>query len=235
MKIFILFSLFFYSCQVFANEKIELSAVTQKTGIEGYKKARGSIDDPTVRSGHKVYGFEKVRYKKVGLDVNDHFHKKMVAAQKDKNFYFVFWNTARAKECKRGFLIQRVMRRKIFYQGSTVAIDKSRYLVEIFKLDKDHRIKGYDQHFQDHALGQYTKREMKVEIEIGCGELPGKAEGYSWPASPYKKYVKLQNYNESKGLFDKVKFDFSRSYQFSTTFSRHEPFTYILPDFMKGL
>jgi hypothetical protein len=50
--------------------------------------------------------------------------------------------------------------------------------------------------------------------EVGCGEISGVAEGFAWPFDRQFLYESVQDYSDKTGLYDKVNFEFSKSYSF---------------------
>ncbi len=66
----------------------------------------------------------------------------------------------------------------------------------------------------------------------GCGEVRSVADGLAWPFEQKILFKKLQDYSNKPGLYDKVSFEFSRSYSFASEFDRNGH-KITLPDFLQ--
>ncbi|TIM05829.1 hypothetical protein [Mesorhizobium sp.] len=95
------------------------------------------------------------------------------------------------------------------------------YLVEVFKLNNYGHTKRADGHVQLHFLGDVQSRKTVVDIEVGCGEVRSVADGLAWPFEQKILFKELQDYSNIPGLYDKVSFEFSRSYSFASEFDRN--------------
>ncbi|TJV45557.1 MAG: hypothetical protein E5Y16_05080 [Mesorhizobium sp.] len=58
------------------------------------------------------------------------------------------------------------------------------------------------------------------------------ADGLAWPFEQKILFKELQDYSNIPGLYDKVSFEFSRSYSFASEFDRNGH-TITLPDFLQ--
>ncbi|WP_419694679.1 hypothetical protein ACN2CC_30495 [Mesorhizobium muleiense] len=129
-------------------------------------------------------------------------------------------------------MIQRVRQTKIYYQENRKIVGKQvKYLVEVFKLNSYGHTQRADLK-QLHFLGDVQSRKTVVDIEVGCGEVRSAAEGLAWPFDQKILYKELQDYSSKPGLYDKVSFEFSRSYSFASEFDRNGH-KITLPDFLR--
>ncbi|RWP30231.1 hypothetical protein [Mesorhizobium sp.] len=130
-------------------------------------------------------------------------------------------------------MIQRVRHTKIYYQENRKIVGKQvKYLVEVFKLNSYGHTKRADRHKQLHFLGDAQSRKTVVDIEVGCGEVRSVAEGSAWPFEQKILFKELQDHSNKPGLYDKVSFEFSRFYSFSSEFDRNGH-KITLPDFLQ--
>ena len=93
------------------------------------------------------------------------------------------------------------------------------YLVEVMKT-KGKSIKRADEHVRSYSLNGGYRRVIKIEAEIGCGVVKNKAEGIRWPYSKRSLYELIQNYSDSSGCYDDVRFEFSNKYSFGVDFTK---------------
>lgn len=144
----------------------------------------------------------------------------------------LFNNLTEASSCKRGFLIQRVKLLKSYFdQNGHLYKTNNKYLVEAFKIKKGKD--RADMHHRSYSLNGAYRRVVKVEAQIGCGQILGVAEGRKWPYSQSKLYVLIQDYSSSKELYEDVVFDFSTTYSFSVDFEAGGIRTLDWPQFVK--
>lgn len=238
MKYLLSLGIVLFSVPLSASEII-LEQVTLRRGMEGDTRLSGALDDPKTYSKNKVYCEEMELAAKAGIEIDqflgDYYAKgfrKESGANKAVH-YLLFNNSISAPQCKREYLIQRVRHTKIYYQENRKIVGKQvKYIVEVFKLNSYGHTKRADRHKQLHFLGDAQSRKTVVDIEVGCGEVRSVAEGLAWPFEQKILFKELQDYSNKPGLYDKVSFEFSRSYSFSSEFDRNGH-KITLPDFLR--
>jgi hypothetical protein len=238
MKYLLSLGIVLFSVPLSASEII-LEQVTLRRGMEGDTRQSGALDDPKTYSKNKVYREEKEPAAKAGVEIDqflDDYYAKGFRKESVANravLYLIFYNSISAPQCKREYLIQRVRQTKIYYQENRKIVGKQvKYLVEVFKLNSYGHTKRADRHKQLHFLGEVQSRKTVVDIEVGCGEVRSVAEGLAWPFDRKILFKELQDYSNKPGLYDKVSFEFSRSYSFASEFDRNGH-TITLPDFLQ--
>lgn len=239
MKYLLALGIALFSISSVASE-IVIQPVTLRRGMEGDTKQSGALDKPENYIKNKVYAEQKEMSSKAGIDI-DKFLDKIYAnafmkkPPPDRSVHYqLFYNSISAPNCKKEYLIQRVKQTKIYYKKNGKIAEKSeKYLVEVFKLNSYRQTKRADAHHQFHFLGKATSRKTVVDIEVGCGEIGGVAAGFAWPFDRKILYKLAQDYSDKIGLYEKVDFEFSRSYSFTSEFDRSRN-KIIWPDFLEG-
>lgn len=178
------------------------------------------MDGHTYGLNKKTLNLIQKEASEVNLDVSKLLQEQCVYRQVGDKFFIVFYNQVRATGCPRKYLIQRVLLEKEHSGGSNGFRSKREYLVEVMKLNNEGRLKRADEHYKTYSLGSASRRFTKVSLQIGCGEIPGVAEGNAWPFDNDILYKGIQDYAEQPGLYNKIDFDFSSTYQFSFEFSK---------------
>ncbi|CAH2404725.1 hypothetical protein [Mesorhizobium ventifaucium] len=175
-----------------------------------------------------MYREEKELAAQAGVPIDeflDDYYAKGFRKESEANravHYLLFYNSISAPQCKRDYLIQRVRQTKIYYRDNRkISRKKVEYLVEVFKLNSYGHTKRADGHVQLHFLGDAQSRKTVVDIEVGCGEVRSVADGSDWPFEQKILFKKLQDYSNKPGLYDKVSFESSRSYSFTSEFDRN--------------
>jgi hypothetical protein len=238
MRYLLSLGIVFFSIPLSASEII-LEQVTLRRGMEGDTKQSGALDDPKTYSKNKVYREERELASQAGIEIDqflDDYHAKGFKKGSGSNravHYMLFYNSISAPQCKREYLVQRVKQTKTYYRENRKIAGKTvEYLVEVFKLNSYGHTKRADGHDQLHFLGDVQSRKTVVEIEVGCGEVRSVADGFAWPFEQKILFKKLQDYSSKPGLYDKVSFEFSRSYSFTSEFDRNGH-KITLPDFLR--
>ncbi|WP_287230423.1 hypothetical protein [Mesorhizobium sp.] len=238
MKYLLSLGIVLFSVPLSASEII-LEQVTLRRGMEGDTRQSGALDDPKTYSKNKVYREEKALAANAGVELDqflDDYYAKGFRKESGANravHYLIFYNSISAPRCKREYLIQRVRHTKIYYRNNRRIADKTvEYLVEVFKLNNYGHTKRADGHVQLHFLGDVQSRKTVVDIEVGCGEVRSVADGMARPFEQKILFKELQDYSSKPGLYDKVSFEFSRSYSFASEFDRNGH-TITLPDFLQ--
>ncbi|RWM87913.1 MAG: hypothetical protein EOR84_28695 [Mesorhizobium sp.] len=226
-----------FSVPLSASEII-LEQVTLRRGMEGDTRQSGALDDPKTYSKNKVYREEKELAAQAGVEIDqflDDYYAIGFRKESGANravHYMLFYNSISAPQCKREYLIQRVRHTKIYYRNRNIADKTVEYLVEVFKLNSYGHTKRADGHVQLHFLGDVQSRKTVVDIEVGCGEVRNVADELAWPFEQKILFKELQDYSNKPGLYDKVSFEFSRSYSFASEFDRNGH-KVTLPDFLQ--
>ena len=151
-------------------------------------------------------------------------------------FFLLYYNLASAENCKRDYLIQRVKVTAGSYGkgGRSAYREKTLYLVEVMKLNKDRKTGKGDQHLRVYSLGKAYKRKIEVECEIGWGCIRGDLEKDEWPYGETVLYKELQGYSERPGIYDRIRFEVSRKYMTKIEFDKDGKGSVQLPVFMRG-
>ncbi|RWK53869.1 hypothetical protein [Mesorhizobium sp.] len=238
MKYLLSLGIVLFSVPLSASEII-LEQVTLRRGMEGDTRQSGALDDPKTYSKNKVYREEKELAAQAGVEIDqflDDYYAKGFRKESGANkavHYLLFYNSISAPQCKREYLIQRIRQTNTYYQENRKISSKAvEYLVEVFKLNSYGHTKRADGHVQLHFLGDVQSRKTVVDIEVGCGEVRGVADGLAWPFQQKILFKELQDYSNKPGLYDKVSFEFSRSYSFTSEFDRNGH-KITLPDFLR--
>lgn len=136
----------------------------------------------------------------------------------NQNFFQLFYNTASSPSCKREYLIQRVKITKSYYDKNHRRYKQTHeYLVEAMRT-KNSTYKRADMHIRSYSINEASSRSTLIEAEIGCGILPNEATGNTWPYSRGTLYKEIQGYQPTPGVYNKIKFDFSKSYSLGVEF-----------------
>ena len=201
-----------------AAEDVELIPVKISEAREIYK---GEVDDRN-----------KAEAAKAGVDLDKLGDAYVATGYADNRAFYLFYNHARAPKCKRGYLVQRVCLTKRRVDAGGVEATEKTFMVEAFQLNWDHRTKKPDEHRKAYSRGESQMRLLLAEYEIGCGEVPGRAEGDSWPFEWNKLYKLVSPTTEDGLAYAQVKFDFSRVYRFEMEFDEAGHFQLLTPDFI---
>lgn len=239
MKYPLALGIMLFSISSVASE-IVIQPVTLRRGMEGDAKQSGALDKPQNYTKNKVYSEQKEMSSEAGIDIDEFLDKNYANGFRKKPppdrslHYQLFYNSISAPNCKKEYLIQRVKQTKIYYKRNGKISEKSiKYLVEVFKLNSYREIKRADAHHQFHFLGTAASRKTVVDVEVGCGEIGGVAEGFAWPFERKILYKLAQDYSDKIGLYEKVDFEFSKSYSFTSEFDRRgHKITW--PDFLQS-
>lgn len=170
---------------------------------------------------------------KGGVDLNFELRNYYAKGMKGDNAFVLFYNHARAPTCRRDYLIQRVRLSKSSYDRRlTKTSSRDQYLVEVIKINQDKKTKKPDEHRKRYSLGNAFRRDLHADFEIGCGEIPGIAEGDAWPYESSILYRLVQDYAEEPGLYHQVQYDFSTAYSLDMRFDADGIFQVNFPDFV---
>lgn len=167
------------------------------------------------------------------VDLSLELHKSISQGYANGNVFVLFYNFVQASGCDRDYVVQTVKLTKRYYDwDGMIRREKSLYLVEAMRLNPVKLTRKPDQHFKRYALGNAYRRELVATYEVGCGKIPGVVDGKLWPFKSAKNYRRLQDYSEWPGLYDRVKFDFSRSYSLKIRFDAEGKLFLQIPDFL---
>ena len=129
--------------------------------------------------------------------------------------FYVFYKTVEEAFDDQLYLIQRIKRTernwKTPYSKPETEVT---YQTEALKLQWGAQKRG-DQHHGRHPLGDWHKREIVKEYELGFGVVPGLCEGDAWPFDPKLLFHCLERYGPERKIFDQVRF--SRSAKWTLT------------------
>jgi len=212
---------------------ITLIPVSIRNGLESHVSLDWPLKDKQAVFRSSYFKEQQALALKAELDLKQHMERAAIGkfSKKKGNFYALFGNLVEASLCKRGFLIQRVkLLKSYFNEDGHLYKTNNKYLVEAFKIKKQRN--RVDLHYRSYSLNDADRRVIKVEVEVGCGEIVGVAEGKRWPFPRNTLYNLIQDYSSSKGLYDDVSFDFSRKYSFSVDFESEGIRSLSWPDFI---
>lgn len=192
-----------------------------------------TLDEGENYASSEVFSKNSEAAEQAGIDLSDELDKFIAQGYSDGNAFVLFYNFIQASGCERDYVIQTVKLAKKFYdQNGRVHHEKNEYLVEVMKLNQEKLTKKPDQHLKRYALGNAHQRGLLATYEVGCGNISGIADGNTWPFKPSKSYRRVQDYSEVPGLYDQVKFDFSRKYTLGINFGADGNITVQFPDFL---
>jgi hypothetical protein len=156
-----------------------------------------------------------------GVNVSRPCHPFLIHSYAGGRLFYVFYKTVEEAAGSQKYLLQRIHKTERFYMtpdDHNPRVQES-YLVEAFKL-RDGSLKRADQHFGSFGLGEYYRREVVKEYEIGFGELPGIATGDEWPFRRNILYKAIQGYDSDRSLYDQVRFTQSKHWTLAVSFDR---------------
>ncbi|RJP26482.1 MAG: hypothetical protein C4527_15070 [Candidatus Omnitrophota bacterium] len=171
---------------------------------------------------------------KAGVDLSRELDKEFICGCNGESMFLLYYTDTKAIGSDKQYLIQRVriQREQFDEQGQKRAPDSIVYLVEVFKTNYRDDQKGADQHYKSYGLQASYKRKVRVDIEIGVGEIPGQVKGDSWPYARNLRYYKIQDYAPQAGLYDQVVYDYSTKYAYTFEFDRTGAYTVDLSEFI---
>lgn len=213
-----------------ANE-VMVIPVSIRHGLESQLSFHWPLNDPNQVLGSMIYLKKKETAERAGLELEYELDKIFAAGYQDKNFFIIFYVFAKAMDCRRGYLIQKVKLTKLYLDNSgNTYKSKEQYLVEALKLNTKKEIKRADEHIKKYSLGNADSRKTIVECEIGCGVIPWIVDKRQWPYAANKLFHRIQKYSDKPRLYDKVKFNFSTTYSFEFEFDKKGKYSVKLPD-----
>ena len=207
-------------------QSVKFKSVSIRDGWNSYNLKGKSLAESA------PYLKQQTMAQKAGIDLMRYLDKKVVYGVRQGQFYILFYDLVSAFQCKRSYLLQRVKLEKINYRNQQELERKNEYLVEAFRIDQFKNALP-DEHYKQYGLGGFDEREIILEAEIGCGEIPGVVGGHTWPYESNKVYHLLQDYSPTPKDYDAVKFEFSSKYRLRIYFNNKDELSVDLPDFLK--
>lgn len=206
------------------SDDINIIPVSLRSGIESQISLRWPLADSQLIFSSKYFLADKKLAAMAGLDLSKHLSQYKVAQynQSNKNIFLLFYNLVAAPTCNRDYMIQKVRLDKYAYdQNGNLTSLNNLHLVEIMKLNSEKRLKRADRHVRRYSLQNNHKRRVVLEVEIGCGTIPGLVESRRWPYRPGILYKLVQDYSINPGLYNHVQFENSKSYGMEFEFDAH--------------
>lgn len=130
--------------------------------------------------------------------------------------FFLFYNNIRVRETKSEFVVQTVTRTVETLEANGTRKAEVQKLVEAFKL-RSGSLKSPDQHFGLFSLGQFEKKTMVKEAEIGIVKsIDGKEyPPTAWPWDAAVLHTTLHSYDDPAESAPQVTFAVSKKWKFS--------------------
>lgn len=221
-----LFFILFLSPKICFAETIIITPLTIQEALSNYGPKSVPFKENTYFLKQQAFAT------KAGINLWNHLNEKFVSGTQDNKLYSLFYNHVSAPHCGKQYLIQKANLEKTYIKGNKAVMVQNEYLVEVFKLNQLKSTIKSDQHSRNYTLQEYDARQIVLNIEVGCGEIPGVVEGNTWPYDPQKIYYLLQDYSADPGHYNAVNFSDSRKYRLEVYFSRGNPARITLPDFL---
>jgi hypothetical protein len=182
---------------------------------EGIRDVLNPGGDPKKLGERSVYKLAK----RAGVDLAEPQPDPVVAIHRSPSrLFYVFYKTG--EEAFAGgkvYLIQRIKRTERNWKtpDSEPEVEVT-YQTECFKLLSGAQ-KRADQHHGSYGMGEWYRREVVKEYELGFGEVPGLCEGDAWPFESRILFKYLERYGKGHEIYDQVRFD--RSVHWTLTVS----------------
>jgi hypothetical protein len=169
--------------------------------------------------------------RKAGVDLRRPDHPLLVQCYSGGRLFYVFYKTVEQASGSKRYLIQRIRKIERYYTSPDDQAPEIRetFLVEAFKLHGG-ALKRADQHFASYGIDGYYKREVVKEYEIGYAEIEGVASGDEWPFGADVLYEPIQDYQEDRTLYDRVKFTDSKHWVLRVAFDRSGSYSVESPE-----
>jgi hypothetical protein len=145
----------------------------------------------------------------------------LAATYEDGRLFYVFYKTTAGAFGDRPYLFQRIRKTERTWKDEKDRSpdEKVTYQVEAFKLSAG-ALKRPDQHHGSFAIRDAHRREVVKEYEIGFGEIPGVAEGRTWPFDPGTLFRMIQPYQDEPALHESVRFSRALTWTLTVSFER---------------
>ncbi len=206
-------------------EPVEFTAMTLGEGFTANARGKDILTSPYFLEQEK-------NANEAGISLKQYLNNKITYAYKDGTFYLLYFNAASALSCGRDYLIQKVKLTKSFELNGKKTL-KYEYLVEVCKLNNLKNMKGADAHHKMYGIGPYDNRDLVLDVELGCGVIPGIVDGTAWPFAKGIRYKRIQDYSETAGYYNSVIFDSSSKYSLEFDFDKNGQYHVSLPSFLK--
>jgi hypothetical protein len=175
-----------------------------------------SLEDGLPDNLEKSTVFKTAR--SAGVDLRQPSHPIIVASYRDGRLFHLFYKSTENALGDRPYLIQRLKRILRSWKSADAEPEETvEYKVEAFKTIAG-ALKRPDAHWGSYGLGEYRRREVIKEYEIGFGEIPGVCEGELWPYDKKTLFKMLQDWSRDPGLHDKVSFSRARMWRLEVSF-----------------
>jgi len=214
---------------------INLLPVSIRSGIESQISLRWPLADSQIIFSSKYFLADKKLAAMAGIDLSKYLGQYKVAEYNpsNKNIFLLFYNLVSAPTCNRDYMIQKVRLDKYAYdQNGNLTNRRNLHLVEVMKLNSEKRLKRADRHVRRYSLQNNHRRRVVLEVEIGCGTIPGLVESRRWPYRPGILYKLVQDYSTDPGLYDHVRFETSKRYGMEFEFDANGNHTVEWPSFL---
>lgn len=210
---------------------VKFIPVTLRDGMESQKSPAWPLRNPEKILQEPAFIDKEKRALKAGIQLKENLDQTSVAGYKDNSFFFLFYNFVTAAGCRNDYVIQRIRLSKMYYDFSGNPYKKhEQFLVEALALNHKKETKRADEHYREYSLGEFSKRKIIIDLEIGCGEIPKVVTGKAWPNPQNSLYYRIQNYSDAPDLYNQVKFGFSSTYRISMEFDRDGKYSLELPN-----
>jgi len=213
---------------------IQFIPVTIRDGMESQITARWPLEGQERVFQGVAYRKNEKRVKALGGGLRGSMGEYYVAGVKDDKLFLLFYNFITANGCQNDYIIQKVKLNKVYYDYSGIQYkEENQYLLEVIRLNFQKETEKADEHYREYALGKASRRRITVDLEVGCGKIPGVLEKAGWPYEPTVLQYTLQNYSERPELYEKVKFNFSANFRYSMIFDRRGHYSVEIPEINK--
>jgi hypothetical protein len=193
--------------------------------LEGHAESAFGGDPARFRQSAAAQAAERA-----GVDLMRPAHPLVIHQGRDGRLYYLFYNVIEEGFGPAPYLIQRV--KKTVTEESSKDDPAPRtsvtYLVEVIKLRQG--AIPPDQHFGSYSIQDEYRRVITKEIEIGYGQVPGIAEGREWPFAAGSRFKLLQDYAESRELYDQVEFTASQTWTIRAMLARDGSYAVQVPE-----
>jgi hypothetical protein len=193
--------------------------------LDGHSESAFGGDPERFRQSPAAIAAERA-----GVDLLRPAHPLVIHYSRDGRLYYLFYNILEEAFGPAPYLIQRV--KKTVTEASSADDPAPRtsvtYLVEVIKLRQG--AIPPDQHFGSYSIQDQYRREIMKEIEIGFGQIPGVAEGREWPFAANSRFKLLQDYGESRELYNQVEFSSSRKWSIRAQLTRDGSYALQVPE-----
>lgn len=216
--------------QPLAVGSVRFVPVTIRDGMESQKSPLWPLRNPSKIFENSAYLKNEQRALKVDINLKESMDDYSVVGYKNNSFFFLFYNFLIVAGCPNDYIIQKVKLSKSYYDISGNPYrQQEQFLVEALALNFRKETKRADEHRKEYALGNFYKRKIVIDLEVGCGGIPRVIKGKGWPYPQHRLYYRIQDYSDEPGLYNRVHFDFSSQYRITMEFDRDGKYSLDLP------